>query len=168
MTKSVLENDLHETGHETASHFALLAPVPEVHLKSAHQASLGRVAFGTNAFDTFDKVKNQLKGMPKGTKVDVYLYASHTDFNPVVSWHALYIGYVDHETDCIEYRPPSTQGNGENTPDTPFGMYWEVESLTLLDKPLPLSGLTGLGNKKPFGYRGKFFVPEGPILIKHP
>ena len=165
---SVLEDDFQEIGTGIASHFALLAPVPEVHLKSAYEASLKRIAFGTNDFFTFDEATNQLKGMPKETRVDIYFYSPDGEaIGLSVSWHALYIGHVDAALSGVHpngmlYRPPSTFS------DAPWGMFYEVDNLQPLDKHLPLSVLTGFRKAKPLGYTGRIFVPERPMLIEHP
>lgn len=108
----------------------------------------------------------------KGMPVDVFIYASHTRSTPCteITWRALYIGHVESSNgahpDGMRYRPPST---GSNTGDNigHWAVFWEVSSLEPVAAPdrISLAELTGFGNRKAYG---RFFVPEGPLLIEHP
>jgi hypothetical protein len=144
---------------KTASDFALLAPVPLVHLESAQELK-GPVAFGSRAYDCFAQVKT-LRG---NDDVDVYLYASHPEGRDLtVRWHARYIGFVPAVKGLHpnpERRPLSSESD---TADSL--LFWEIEDLELLKSPIAIGTLQGLKNKKPYGTS---FPPHGPILIKHP
>jgi hypothetical protein len=149
-----------------APDIALLAPVPLRHLRDGQSTCLatGKVAFGTEKFEnTFLPLEAQRKGM----LVDTYFYASHAEkLQLVVSWHGLYIGYVDAVPPGLhpagmKYRPAST------ITDTRFGMFYEITDLRPLaeHEQLRLINLTGFRKKKAYG---PTFIPEGPMLIKHP
>jgi hypothetical protein len=143
----------------TATHVALLAPVPLVHLESGSEMK-GRVAFGSRAWETFRKLDELRKGM----HVDVYIYASHDpNGGPEVSWHAKYICQIENgKADVEQFRPESTKTDTNDS-----AVFWIVEDLTLLahTERMPVSHLTGYGRKKAYGHA---FSPEGPLLIEHP
>jgi hypothetical protein len=155
---------------DTASHVALLAPVPLVHLLDGKEVAEreGRVAFGSRAWELF----RELDALRKGLAVDVYVYASHAEAPPLAeaSWHARYVGHVESSNGAhpsgMRYRPPST---GVNPADNlgHWAVFWEVEALQQLPsgRRIRLSDLTGFGKKKAYG---PTFVPEGPLLIEHP
>ena len=155
---------------DTASHVALLAPVPLEHLHDGRTTAetQGKVAFGSRAWERFRKLDALRKGMP----VDVYIYASHPDGQHEfeVSWHAPYIGHVEGNMgahpDGMKYRPPST-GKYPNDNSGHWAVFWEVEDLQPLPKEqhISLAQLTGFGEKKAYGHA---FPPEGPLLIEHP
>ncbi|MBE9013697.1 hypothetical protein IQ250_26260, partial [Pseudanabaenaceae cyanobacterium LEGE 13415] len=87
--------------------FALLAPVPEIHLISGLEAIAAqldsdesssddtpKVAFGTMDFELFAEVEKARSGKA----IEVLIYASHAKgdqpLNPEVTWRGLYVGYV--------------------------------------------------------------------------
>lgn len=151
-----------------ASHLALLAPVPIMHLKSAEETGMERAAFASNRFEVIGEV-NTLR---KELAVPIYIYSSwlHTDESeqqiapPSVTWKAFYVGYLDpHKREdrnkLKELRPPSTRGEGESS------YYWVVENLHRLSEPYPIQNLRGYKQKK---YYSNDFIPRTPLLIEYP
>ena len=154
--------------------FAILAPVPEIHLLSgaetiANQADNSsdeqvKVAFGSMHFELFRQV-DQLRS-DKG--VEVFIYASHPagdqPLNSQVSWHGLYIGHVASRNgrypSKVKFRPPSTA-----TDKPTWAIFWEVQQLKLLSSPIAIASLRGLDKKSNYTSR---FIPEGPLLIEYP
>lgn len=157
--------------------FAILAPVPEMHLISGLEAiaaqldsdelppdHMPKVAFGSMAFELFGEVE-KLRG---GKAIEVFIYASDAKgdqpLNPEVTWRGLYVGYVGSRRGRYPgksiYRPKST------VTDTPnWAVFWEVQELEPLKKPIPMGNLCGKDKKT--NYRGRF-LPEGPTLIEYP
>jgi hypothetical protein len=78
----------------SADHIALLAPVPKEHLVDGIQTSLtmGKVAFGSRAYDVFLKLEQERLERP----VDVYIYESYGsgayDFR--VAWRGTHVTCV--------------------------------------------------------------------------
>jgi len=156
--------------HSTASHIALLAPVPLEHLQDGTDICKreGRVAFGSRAWELFRELDLQRKGM----LVDVYIYPSQKSvargFH--ASWHGIYIGHVESQNGAhpegMRVRPPSTAKYSEDNIGY-WAVFWEVTNLRELStaERIPLSYLTGFG--KPKAYKVGF-IPEGPLLIEHP
>lgn len=154
----------------TATHVALVAPVPLVHLVDGCQtcATQGKVAFGSRAWETFRELDVLRKGMP----VDVYLYASHADGHHdfEVSWRGRYIRHVESiggaHPDQMQFRPPSTASNPSDNSGH-WAVFWEVEDLEQLPvhQRLALAEFTGFGKAKAYGHS---FPPEGPLLVEHP
>jgi hypothetical protein len=87
--------------------FALLAPVPEMHLLSGLDAiaaqldaddlppdHVPKVAFGSMDFEVFGAAE-KLRG---GQAIEVLIYASQAKgdqpLNPQVTWHGLYVGLL--------------------------------------------------------------------------
>lgn len=153
----------------TASHVALLAPVPLEHLEDGRSTcdTQGKVAFGSRAWEVFRALDQERKGMP----VDVYIYASRAeDRRAVASWHAHYIDHVEsingaHPSGML-YRPPSTARYADDN-EGHWAIFWEVTALRRLQEAhlLALTGFTGFGKARPYP---RDFVPEGPMLIEHP
>ncbi|MBE9181184.1 hypothetical protein IQ268_21720 [Oculatella sp. LEGE 06141] len=157
--------------------FAILAPVPEVHLISGLDAiaaqlnsddtasqSMAKVAFGSMAFEVFRKADE----LRKQKLVEVLIYASEAQgdrpLNPEASWRARYIGHLPSRNGRYpgksQFRPPSTAA------DRPVSaVYWEVQELEKLKTPVPIATLQGLGQKAVYKSR---FVPEDPVLIDYP
>jgi hypothetical protein len=145
-------NDAKE--QKTDSHIALLAPVPLVHLKSAGDVK-ERVEFGSLAFGVFDTLEKQ-----RGEHhVDVYIYASLHDGSSLSQyWCATYIGISEHEAQ--EHRPPTTKC------ETGWGIFWKVKDLRQASPgEWRIDGMQGFEKGKKYN---KFFIPKGPLLIKHP
>jgi hypothetical protein len=154
--------------------FAILAPVPEMHLLSAmetianleHELSdeTVKTAFGSMDFELFRKV-DELRG---DKSVEVLIYASHSDADQPIdseaSWHGLYIGHVNSRNGRYpgkaQFRPPSTA-----TDKPTWASFWEVQDLKPLTSPRKIGFLKGLGKKSCYNSR---FIPEGPLLIEYP
>lgn len=157
--------------------FAILAPVPEMHLLSGLDAiaaqldseelppgQLPKVALGSMEFELFGEAE-QLRA---GKAIDVFIYASHSKaeqpLNPEVTWQGTYIGYVGSRRGRYPgksiFRPPSTAS------DHPvWAVFWELQQLELLKTPIPIGHLRGRNKKTNYPPR---FIPEGPVLIEHP
>lgn len=157
--------------------FAILAPVPEMHLISGLEAivaqlnsddlppdHLPKVAFGSMGFELFGEVE-KLRG---GKAVEVFIYASHAKgdqpLNPEVTWRGLYVGYVPSRRGRYPgrsiCRPKSTEA------DTPtWAVFWEVQELERLKQPIAIGSLCGRNKKANYQPR---FIPEGPVLIDYP
>ena len=153
--------------------FAILAPVPEIHLvsgvetitKLADESSdeTAKVAFGSMDFESFRKI-DELRG---GKAVEVFIYASDPagdqPLNSKVSWRGLYIGHVPSRNGRypgkLKFRPPSTA-----TDKPTWAVFWEVQELKPLTSPIAIASLKGLGKKSNYTSR---FIPEGPLLIEY-
>jgi hypothetical protein len=157
--------------------FAILAPVPEMHLISGLEAiavqldasdllpgHLPKVAFGSMEFELFSQVEK----LRDGKAIEVFIYASHAKgdqpLNPEVRWHGLYIGYVGsrrgHYPSQSMYRPQSAA-----TDRPTWAIFWEVQELEQLKKPILIGSLRGKSKKANYQAR---FIPEGPVLIEYP
>ena len=162
---------------ETTRTFAILAPVPESHLVSgletiAAQLSsddvssqgLPKVAFGSMGFEVLRKADE----LRKERLVEVLIYATDAKgdqpLNPEVWWRARYIGHVPSRNGRYpgksQFRPAAAAA------DRPiWAIYWEVQELQKLKKPVPIATLQGLKQKVNLKPR---FVPEEPVLIEYP
>ena len=148
---------------QTATHIALLAPVPFDILKSAIETATldGQTAFGTRDWTLFDKMDQKRANMP----VDVYIYESHPEggFEGKATWHARYIRLEPDRYKAMPYRPKlaaeTDKWEGE--------VYWIVERLRRMEpnQHIPVGDFTGLDQKKPYG---KSFPPHRPLLVEHP
>ena len=157
--------------------FALLAPVPEMHLLSGLDAiaaqldaddlppdHVPKVAFGSMDFEVFGAAE-KLRG---GQAIEVLIYASHAKgdqpLNPQVTWHGLYMGFVGSRRGRYPgkglYRPKSTATDSPN-----WAVFWEVQGLEPLKTPVPIGSLRGKDKKTNYQAR---FLPEGPVLIESP
>lgn len=157
--------------------FAMLAPVPEIHLISGLEAiaaqldsdelppdHLPKVAFGSMDFELFgeaDKLRN-------GKAIEVLIYATDSKgeqpLNPEVTWRGLYVSYVGSRRGRYPgkmiFRPASTAA------DAPvWAVFWEVQELEQLKTPIPIGRLRGKNKKANYPPR---FMPEGPVLIEYP
>ncbi|MBR8834217.1 MAG: hypothetical protein DSM106950_09310 [Stigonema ocellatum SAG 48.90 = DSM 106950] len=153
--------------------FAILAPVPEIHLISGSEtiAKLAdessdetvKVAFGSMDFESLRKI-DELRG---NKAVKAFIYASNPagdqPLNSQVSWHGLYIGHVPSRNGRYpgkaKFRPPSTK-----TDKPTWAVFWEVQELQPLTSPIAIASLKGLGKKSNYPSR---FIPEGPVLIEY-
>lgn len=157
--------------------FALLAPVPEMHLLSALESISAqldsdelppdhspKVAFGSMDFELFGEVE-KLRG---GKAIEVIIYASNAKgeqpLNPEATWRGVYVGYVGSrrgrypgQSIC---RPKSTAAD----PPT-WAVFWEVQELEQLKKPVPIGHLRAKNKKTNYQAR---FIPEEPVLIEYP
>ncbi len=138
------------------SELALLAPVPLVHLLSALQVQEW-VAFGSMAFEVFDKLDKQRSDC----HVDAYIYASlHDGSNVSRYWRATYIGMSEWDSELSKHRPASTAN------ETGWGIFWKVKNLReVSESECRINEMKGFGKSTKYK---KFFIPEGPILIQHP
>lgn len=162
---------------ETTRKFAILAPVPEIHLVSGLEAiaaqvdsddvtSLGlpKVAFGSMAFEILRKADE----LRKERLVEVLIYASDAEgdrpLNSEVSWRARYIGHLPSRSGRYPgkslFRPKAAA-----TEKPIWAVYWEVQELEKLKTPIPIASLQILSQKTNCKSR---FVPDGPVLIEYP
>lgn len=144
--------------------FAILAPVPLEHLKSAQMLPKDQqIAFGTNKYALLKKVDDRAKG----ERVPVLIYPSHeqdkADPSCIVSWFAWYVGHIfannsGRHPDKSK-RPPST------VTDTAVAAFWHVEGLRELpkEKRTPIGKIQGTKG----GWR-KESPPHGPELVTLP
>ncbi|MDZ8049916.1 MAG: hypothetical protein RMX68_033915 [Aulosira sp. ZfuVER01] len=152
--------------------FAILAPVPEMHLLSALETidkleselsdETIKVAFGSMAFEVFRKA-DELRG---DKEVEVLIYASDCIDQPLnseASWQALYIGHANSRNGRYpgksKFRPSSTA-----TDKPTWAVFWEVQQLKRLKTPIAIATLKALGKKTNYASR---FTPEGPLLIEY-
>lgn len=157
--------------------FALLAPVPEVHLISSLDAiaaqldsdelspeQLPKVAFGTMDFEVLGEVEK----LRNGKTVDVLIYATDAKgdqpLNPEVTWRGVYVGYVASRRGRYPgkamYRPKSTA-----TDPPTWAVFWEVQELEQMKTPIPIGNLRGKNKKTNLQAR---FIPDGPVVIEYP
>jgi hypothetical protein len=144
---------------QTATHIALLAPVPLCHLESASEIT-GQIAFATRDWELFNKLEQRRAGMP----VDIYIYESHPEgsFHGKATWHARYVRLEPDRHKAKPYRPKSTES------DTVGGeVYWIIEGLRQMEPKahIPVADFIAFGNAKPYG---KSFPPHRPLLVEHP
>jgi hypothetical protein len=155
--------------------FALLAPIPEVHLISGVEAIAAqldaenndekpKVVFGSMAFEVF----RQADELRRGSPVNAFIYASDSKedqpLNPEVSWRAVYVQQVPSRNG--RYRGnPLCRPSSTLTDKAIWAIYWEVVDLERLKNPIPIGNLRGLKQKSDFKPR---FIPEGPVLIDYP
>lgn len=157
--------------------FAILAPVPEMHLISGLESiaaqldsddlppdHLPKVAFGSMDFEVFGEVEK----LRSGKAIEVFIYASHAKgdqpLNPEATWWGLFTGYVPSRRGRYPgksiHRPKSTA-----TDTSTWAVFWEVQELEQLKKPVPIGSLRGKNKKANYGVR---FIPEGPVVIEYP
>lgn len=157
--------------------FAILAPVPEMHLISGLEAiaaqldsedlppdHLPKVAFGSMEFELFAEIEK----LRNGQAIEVFIYASHSKteqpLNSEATWRGLYIGYVGSRRGRYPgkaiFRPQST------ATDSPvWAIFWEMQELEQLKTPIPIGNLRGKNKKTNYQPR---FIPEAPVLIEYP
>jgi hypothetical protein len=117
----------------TASHIALLAPVPKEHLDDGLKtvSDKGKVAFGSRKWEIFRDL-DALAG--EGVPVDVYIYESEGrgKHNSTISWRGRYIGHVRSEMGAhpkgLKYRPESTTKYVADNSGH-WAVFWELDSL---------------------------------------
>lgn len=145
--------------------FAILAPVPEVHLEASKEV-LSReasVAFGTGHYSLFDKVDELRQGEP----IQVFIYASHEEAQAersfMVKWRGFYVYQVRHSDGRHpeeKFRPVSA------LTDKPSWMtFWHVAELEKMDKAdwFPISKVPAMK-----GGWTKREPPRGPVLVGLP
>lgn len=148
--------------------FAILAPVPEIHLLSGLETceNEGKVAFGSDAWELFREVDD----IRKGKEVEVFIYPSHADSDkPLLmsaAWHGIYVGQVPSRRGRYpgdkRFRPESSQ---TDRPD--WAVFWEIQNLYELpaSAQIPLASFVS-ASKKSNGDRRS--IPHGPMLVKYP
>lgn len=152
--------------------FAILAVVPEMHLISGAEtiAKLTeessneiKVAFGSMAFEAF----RQMDKLREDKLLEVLIYASDLSDQPlksIASWRGLYTGHVASRNGRYpgnkKFRPPSTLSDKPT-----WAVFWELQELEPLKKPIAIASLKGLGKKSNYSSR---FIPEEPLLIEYP
>ncbi len=147
--------------------FALLAPVPLVHLRDAVavREAEGKVAFGSRAWEVF----RELDAARNGAPVDVYIYASGDPDSERLeaSWYGRYIGHVEGRNgahpDGMRYRPPSTAKYPSDNKGH-WAVFWELDQLRELSASECIPTGQFIGHKTGKQYK-KNFVPEGPLIV---
>lgn len=134
-----MTSDTAEIVHE----FALLAPVPLMHLESALGVSdtETQVSFGSNNFQFF----RDLDGVREGAPIPAMIYASHEGelkHNFEVSWVGWYSG-KDEGRPVLKLRPPTARGEK-------WATHWYVKGLRELsaNKRMPMSMIEKLSGGK--------------------
>lgn len=150
---------------------ALLAPVPLVHLMYGKETcdAHGRVAFGTRAWEVFQKL-DVIRG---NAPVNVYIYASH-DRNSdrlEVSWLGRYMHFQStsngkHPNATL--RPSSTHEEDKVFDiKTSWVGFWELDQLESLPNHEHIATGSFVGYESGKLYK-RNFVPEGPTLVIQP
>ena len=145
----------------------LLAPVPSDLLEDAIKEGKTTVAFGSMAWDFFRRLSDEVGDEP----LPAFLYASWKEESALsVEWAATYIMWrdaIEAESDPAFAEQRSSlaghdwEGNDEGGR---WAVYWIVEGLSRLDKPIPLSEF-----RLPDGRRlSAAFVPRGPTRVVAP
>ena len=167
--KKILRGEHRESAaciDDSQSEAALLAPVPHMHLVSGFETcrKMGKVAFGSRAWETFRDLKEQLA---EGS-CPVLLYASwdKAPFPPKATWQATYAGFVKNRAGRYpgrsEYRPETTCND---SPDS--AVFWEVRDLRPVnaDQALEIGKLFGFRSKRQYS---RDLRPERPLMIENP
>lgn len=149
----------------------ILAPVPATIMGSAKNtcAFEGRVAFGSDAWDFFDKAKQDY-----GEGIPVLIYPTHRYGDPdrlcdpgFVPFRGIFLRTV-RATKAGKHPDPAVRPqvtiSGPST-DSAWMIFWEASDLAQVPKSdrIAITSLTAEGQKKPLG---KGFVPHGPMLVK--
>ena len=146
--------------------FAILAPVPLVHLRSGAGIArkTGFVAFGSDKWEFFRNIDEMRHDM----RVPALIYASHagapTKDRFAASWAGWYIEHVESRMGWHpkgkKHRPRSADGD---SPD--FAVFWHVSQLRELtdEQRLPISKIQTVNG----GWR-KNAPPRGPELVATP
>jgi hypothetical protein len=166
-SQSIIEIKLHQVNFMSITRaFALLAPVPEIHLISGQEvcAQQGKVAFGSRVFELFRKL-DTARGKDE---IDVFIYASlpEESIGAMVSWQAVYVGHVEARRNGTHPAGAKLRPTTAYETDKPnsWVIYWEVRDLQPID-PFPIKSLRAFDKK---AYYTPHFVPETPLLIEYP
>ena len=120
---------------ETAPCFALLAPVPLPHIRSALEQMPGApyVAFGSQKYELFERLDQERRG----ARIPALIYASHdqdrAEPSYVAEWFAWYVGSTTDQDEKFDdqrkgRRPPSTAFNkGDDASN--WAVFWRVTGL---------------------------------------
>ncbi len=148
--------------------FAILAPVPEVHLISGMETCdrEGKVVFGSEAWELF----RQVDTLRRGEAVEVFIYPCHADSEKPMRleacWHGFYVGHVPSRRGRYpgdkRFRPQSAE-----TDKPTWAVFWEIEDLEELPEIdyIPIASLRGFDKKSDYALRT---APHGPLLIEYP
>ena len=145
--------------------YAILAPVPIMHLESAKEVAgkVGYVSFGSDQWEFF----RELDGIRNGQDVPVVIYASsdRQSGGQTVTWQGWYVGSTDSALEMSAdrrngHRPESTGTDGA------FGVYWRVRDLRPIagEDQTAISSLVSLAT----GQQRAQAAPRGPQLIERP
>src|SRR5205823_3973129 len=128
--------------------FAILAPVPVVHLESgrahAERETLDQLAFGSGevkddtslyAIELFRRIDEDRSGLPVMTLIYPSRYPDKPKPPYLVEWTGLYIGHVAARADGLhpdadpwKYRPPTCRENyGLDLAKERWSVYWHVQ-----------------------------------------
>ena len=148
----------------------ILAPVPANILKSAQEtcAKAGRIVFGSNAREMFDKANRQ-----GGEGLPVLIYPTNRYGDPdnvcdpgYATFRGVYLGTKiaqagQHPNPTVRPLPTIE----EHSPDTAWALFWEVGDLREIPMQdrVAIASLTAEGRTKPFA---KDFLPRGPMLVE--
>ena len=152
--------------------FALLAPVPLVHLESAQRVAerVPYVAFGSMKWEFFQEVDAARRSQP----VHALLYPSHdedrAEFSYKVGWLGWYIGSSSdqsekHADEKAGRRPPTAIGDERDTPSF-WAVFWRVARLTRIP-PQKWVEIRALNNYRT-GDGRENAPPRGPERIRIP
>ncbi len=146
----------------------LLAPVPVVHLRDAIAVASerGRVAFGSDSFDLFDRLR---RSGAIGT-LPVYVDASRTGSEKAGGGQRLDVGRV-HLRGVLaavtngdrrgRHPDPTIRPDSALATDGRWALFWELDQVEELKPPLALA-LFAARSGQPW-----LRVPEGPVEAKH-
>jgi hypothetical protein len=142
-----------------------------VHLKDGKDVcrTHGKVAFGTRAWEVFQKLDQIRDGAP----VNAYIYASHDPASErlEISWLGRYVHYqptTNGRHPNPQFRPPSTREEDKVFDiKTSWVGFWELDQLEILPDHERLVTGSFIGYDTGKQYK-KNFVPEGPTLIVQP
>lgn len=153
------------------SDFAILAPVPELHLRTGQQVARERthVSFASKKWELFQEIDR----LREGSEVPVLIYASHDELAEPsfrVSWCGWYVGCLTDRDDMIReerlgHRPPSTIGNRHDD-HRAWAVYWRVRAL----KPVSAEQVGSIGSFRSYksGHWRQGSAPRGPELVDRP
>ena len=145
---------------------ALLAPVPLDLLEDADEHGLRLVAFGSMAWEFFQHLTTDHPAEP----LDVLIYASHAgEFTLEVAWAGTFLGWrdaIEAESDPTfegELRSPLALSDwAGNEEGGRWAVYWIVDNLHRLERPIPFAELHLPGGKG----LSAAFIPHGPTRIQ--
>ena len=152
--------DLKMQTHITTE-FAILAPVPIMHLESARKEGLTEAAFGVSA--NVKKRLDNADSLRGDAVVRVLIYASLEDEKPEYPC-ATWAGYYTGAETTDEQRPATTE-NSQGEDKEGWTSFWLVSCLTELSEPVTIGKLGGRGKNT---YYDKTFKPRSLMLIRYP
>ncbi len=150
----------------TTRAYALLVPIPQIHLVAGQQVcqQQGKVAFGSRETRLF----RHLDLSRYKDEVDIFITATTPEraIETQITWHGIYMGHVQAQgtgthPDKARYRPYTDY---ENDHPGHWWLFWELRELQPIS-PLPIQSLKQFDQKQPFE---PDFTPDKPLLIEHP